>query len=663
MKIIVYDIECFSGCFLFCGLDIETGEVFSFELSRRKNELDSMIKFIESRKEYHFVGFNNLKYDSQVMEYIIRNNKGWFDLSSDQILKKIKYFSNEVIEGQDYEEWSPYRETSLSFKQIDLFKIHHFDNKARRASLKWVAFMIDAEDIEELPFPHYQLEFSDEELDNIVNYCWKDIANTHKFYQLTIGETSNEFYKGKNKIQDRLDLIQEFKFPEQSMNFSDVKIGDEINKRGYCSIKSIDDKRLFAIRKARKATRKLTFNNCIPEYVKFETPQLKKFLDDIKPVRVNMGDGTKQEFHLYFHGCHYVIARGGIHTKDPSRMIVPGKNEIMRDADVGSQHPTTIVKRGLYPDHLGPEWLINYKSTIVRRQEYKEKGKTDKRYKGLSDTYKLSLNGGGFGKTIDKTNWQYGPEVGYACTIGNQFEILMLVEMMELKGIKVVSANTDGILCLFDKNLEESYRAVCKRWEEIVGNTIDGKLEFTEFSLMAQESVGHYVAVETGGKLKIKGRFAVDGEVYKNNTKDIGRIERKALVDYFSKGIPPEDTIRNSRNIYDFFIGLKSTRDYHYETILDSKTEVYKRIIRYYVSKKGAKLLKIKNEDSDSNGVGMQRISDGSLVTIMNHKVDMQWDDYGIDYDYYIANCYRVMSRIEGKDYIYKNNKQLNLFG
>lgn len=56
--------------------------------------------------------------------------------------------------------------------------------------------------------------------------------------------------------------------------------------------------------------------------------------------------------------------------------------------------------------------------------------------------YKLALNAGYFGKTIETTNWQYGPEVGYYCTIGNQFEILMLIEMLSLKGIQCVSANT-----------------------------------------------------------------------------------------------------------------------------------------------------------------------------------------------------------------------------
>lgn len=645
--------------FLLCALDTETGECFSFELSHRKDELDAMVRFIRNRNSYHFVGFNNLRYDSQVVEYIIRTSEKWHDKRHDDILRRIKNFSNDLIEAQDYNEWSPYREKDLSFKQIDLFKIHHFDNKARAASLKWIAFMIDVEDVEELPYPHYQEQFTDQELDKIIEYCWKDVTVTHKFYQYTIGETEQEFYKGKNKIQDRLDIIEELALPEETINYSDVKIGDEINKRGYCSIKGITEYQLKDIRKARKATRKLTFGSCIPDYIKFQTPELQQFLEKISPVKVNMSEGSKQGFHLKFRGVHYLIARGGIHSIDPPRLIIPGPNEILRDADVGSQHPTTIVKRKLYPDHLGPEWLVNYEATVIRRKDYKARGKENRRYQGLSDMFKLSLNGGGFGKTIDKTNWQYGPEVGFSCTIGNQFEILMLAEMMELEGIKVVSANTDGILCLFDRKKEDAYYRICQQWEEIVGNTKEGKLEFTDFTKLAQESISHYMAVKPDGKLKIKGRLTVDGEVNKNNTKDLGRIERKAIVEYFSKGTPVEETIRNSRNIFDFFFGIKASRDYHYEAIhQDGSVEVYKRIIRYYVSTKGHKLIKVKNEDSASTGVDMSHVSDG--VIIMNKKIDMSWEDYRIDYSYYIQKAQAVIDRIEGKKD--KNKNQLTLF-
>lgn len=667
MNIIVYDIEVFGSMFLFCGLDPQTGEMFSFELSFRSNELDSMAKFIENHKNYYFVGFNNVKYDSQVVEYILRHNSDWYDMTAQQILDRIKRFSNEIIEDQDYEAWSPYRERDLHFKQIDLFKIHHFDNKNRAASLKWIAFMIDSEDIEELPFEHYRSDLNGEELDKITEYCWKDIAVTQKFYLYTIGETEHKFYKGKNKIQDRLDIIEDLNFPPETLNFSDVKIGDEINKRGYCSIKGIDERQLREIRRKRGSTRKITFGECIPDYVTFQTEELQKFFEKIKPVRVKIGEGAKQEFKISFRGNIYVVARGGIHTLDKSRIVIPKDDEIVSDADVGGQHPRAIVKRKLYPDHLGPEWLVNYEVTVQRRDGLKVliKEATDEKKKsrlsGQSDMLKLANNGGGFGKTIDKTNWQYGPEVGFGCTIGNQFEILMLAERFELVGIRVVSANTDGLLCIFKKDLLPEYERVCKEWEKTVGNTEMGKLEFARFSKICQESINHYIAVKEDGKLKVKGRFDTDCEVNKNNTKDLGRIERKAIVEYFSKGVPIEKTIMASRNIYDFVIGVKSSKDYHHETYRgDGSTEIYKRIIRFYISKEGVTLLKVKNEDSDSPGVSMSKIAGGNTIVVMNHMEVKPWEEYKIDYEYYINSAQVVVNKIEGRKTVDKN--QLTLF-
>src|SRR6478735_6898639 len=150
----------------------------------------------------------------------------------------------------------------------------------------------------------------------------------------------------------------------------------------------------------------------------------------------------------------------------------------------------------------------------------------------------------------------------YMCTIGNQFEILMLVEELELHGIKVVSANTDGILCLYDLDLEDTYIRICEEWERKVGNTIEvgntvmGKLEFTDFKAIYQENVNCYVAVKADGKAKVKGRLLKDGKMNKNNSKDIGRVERDAIVAYFHKGIPIEETIRKCTNIMDFCIGM-----------------------------------------------------------------------------------------------------------
>ena len=57
---------------------------------------------------------------------------------------------------------------------------------------------------------------------------------------------------------------------------------------------------------------------------------------------------------------------------------------------------------------------------------------------------KVSLNGT-FGKLFSRHSIFYAPEFGIAVTIGGQLSLLMLIERLELSGIRVVSANTDGV--------------------------------------------------------------------------------------------------------------------------------------------------------------------------------------------------------------------------
>ncbi len=669
----VFDIETLKGMFLLCAQNVKTKETVSFEISKRKNEVYAMIKFLKDSNIDFLIGYNNVNFDMQVIEFIIRNHQKWIHLTNEDICKLIHKNAQDVIEDSNYGIFPPFREEAMSIKQIDLFRIHHFDNENKRTSLKWLEFMMDMDNIEDMPYTHMHEDFTEEQYQEVIDYCWNDIEATEKFYYYTTGEVPHEQYRGKNKIQDRLDIINTYQFHPKLMNYSDVKIGDELNKQRYCTLSNIPEQKLYDIRKSRKPTRKFTFGNCIPDYVQFKTEPFKLFYQKVANTRVNLLDAT-QEFDFEFNGTKYKIARGGIHSVERNRIIICKPGWLLKDADVGSQYPNALRKRELYPSHLGPNWIINYTETIALRLKYKDLAEdksldeeTRRKYKGLSEMLKLSLNGGGFGKTNERTNWQYDPFVQFSCTIGNQFEILMLIEMMEMSDIHVVSANTDGIVCYFEEHKLPRYYEICKEWEQVVGNTEMGKLEFTDFQKLWQESVNHYIAIKTNGKVKIKGRFLVDDLLNKNNTDKIGRIERRAIQEYVIKGTPVEETIRASRNIKEFCIGMKSTRKYHYETSKpgSKKNTVHKKLIRFYICTDGEVLLKMKNEEGDSKGTKRMKIADGHLVRMFNRYEEKPWEDYKIDYDYYIENANRVIERVEKnrkKDLPPPNKDQLLLF-
>lgn len=663
----VYDIEAYKPLFLYCGFDVEAKKWFEFEISPFVNHLDGLVKhLVDSKIKFH-VSFNGLGYDSQVLQFIIDNHERWVDWSGAQIAARIKKFSDRLINDLNYGLFPPYREEQLQNQQVDLFKIHHYDNEARMTSLKWLQFSMDALSVEETPIPFDKQELTAHEVEQIKKYCRNDITSTVLFYNFTIGKTEHPIYKGSNKIQDRLDLIAELGFPMKALNWSDVKIGDEINKKVYMQLSGIDDpKKLYDLKQGRK-TRKFTFGDCIPPYVKFKTDAFASFHKRMQSIRVNLV--KKETFDFSYNGTHYTIAKGGIHSKEKNRIIIPNEDEILLDADVGSQYPHSIIKRQLFPSHLGKNWLVGYTGTRDKRLMYKSKAKDPatleelvRIYDGLSNTYKLALNGGGFGKTNDKTNWQYDPFVQFSCTIGNQFEILMLIESLEIEGIHCVSANTDGIVCLFKRDKLDKYYEVCHNWEKIVGNDKQGKLEFAEYKKLIQKSVNHYIAIKESNKAKKKGSFCTEMELHKDKSALVIPI---ALEQYYLKGKPVEETIKKHKNIFDFCIGVKASRNYRYENIdRDGDKEIFHRLVRYYVSTNGRTLLKIKNEDSEAIGNDVTNCEAGGWKCTVANDID-DGDDiksYKINYDYYIQSANEIITEISRGKKTFINPNQMTLF-
>lgn len=671
----VGDIETYKYFFLYMDINPYTKEERIFQINKNKNDLYAFVKYLKEEKMDYFVGFNSLRFDAPVIQFILENFRKWHEKTNLQICEIIWRFASDLIDDLNYGLKPAYPEWKLWTKQCDLYCIHHFDNEARRTSLKWIEYSVDFPTIEAMPVAP-DMELSDDDIEKVIFYCGNDRGATHVLFNITRGDTNHPEYIGKDKIQDRLDIMEEFGYPSSCMNWSDVKIGDEFNKRGYCKLTGIRYEEIYDLKKKRKPTKKFTFGDCIPNYVTFETPLFKEFHKFVSKEVVRLfkaKKAKKQEYHIELNGTRYTIAKGGIHSQEKKRIIIPNEDEILRDADVGSQYPNAINKRKIYPAHLGPKWNVNYNDTTVRRLDYKNKAKdptldaeTRRKAKGATDWLKLALNGGGFGKLNDPSNWQYDPFALHQCTIGNEFEILMLIERLEMRGIHVVSANTDGIVCLFKKHLEPVYKEVCDWWEKTVGNDVQGKLEFADYVKLVQTSVNDYIAVKSDGEVKKKGDFMTVFELHKNKSRKIIPI---ALEKYFIEEIPVEETILAYDNIYDFCIGVKASKDYHYESITrKGETSCYEKVVRYYVSNNGNLLLKIKNENSDADGVERSNCEAGGwLCSVANTINQQEISKFNINYDYYIEKAKEIIKDLEmprkkkGKK-IYDNPNQISLF-
>ena len=660
MNVLIYDIETLKELFLVVVYNPESDVTYEFQVSRWVNQLDSFIRFTEEHDEHYWVGYNNLRFDSQVVEHVLRNYEHWHEMSGLEICAIIAQKAADTIHDANFDVFPEYKEEWLSLKQLDLFRINHYDNKNRRVSLKRLEFEMDFENIEEMPIHHLKENMTQLEIVETIYYCYNDVQATYEFYKITTGDTEHPLYKENNQIELREDIYEEFGIP--CLNYSDSKIGDEMVKKYYCEQKGIQysdlpKKGLFRT--------EVKVKNCIADYVAFQTPELQQFLKDISKERLTMKD--QFNISLEFYGNTYTFAKGGLHTENKPKVFEADDDTLIVDWDVSSYYPAIIINNGRYPGHLGPEFLRGYKTMFDKRLELKPLAKKDKKIKGIVGALKLAVNSV-YGKSSDMLSWLYDRQLTMFTTITGELSLLMLIEAYELADIHVISANTDGVTIMVKKDQVDKMYELNKWWMDVTKY----ELERTDYQKITFSTVNDYIAIKVGydeapadkkgDYVKKKGDFLTDFELHKNKS---ARIVPIALERYYVNDIPVADTIRNHTNIYDFALRQKATKDFHFEGQSKDNTTVYNKLIRYYVSNTGEKLLKVKNQNSDSGAADIIQVEAGEWVMhVCNHLLpDHPLDN--INHAYYIERAENIINKIQfagRKRKIIVNPNQMSLF-
>lgn len=659
IKYLLYDIETLKECF-FIGIYLpEEKRRVGFTISRWENQIDAFVNFVEKYKDYYWVGYNTLRFDSQVIEWLLRNYDQWHELSSVEILAKIYRKAQDTIHDGNYEVFPEYSEYSLSLKQIDLFKLMHYDNKNRMVSLKRLEFEMDMENIEEMPIIHNAENLTQEDINLIQEYCFNDLLATQLFWNYVTGDTEHPLYKGNNQVQLRIDIQTEFGIP--CLNYSNAKIGDEIIKKYYCEEKGITYKQLPKQGFFRK---EIHLKYCIPKQIQFKTKELQDFLKMAKGTILSMKDDF--EHSITFYGQKYTFAKGGLHNVISGKIYESDEENDIVDIDVSGFYPASIINNSYYPFHLGKEFLVGYSKVYFKRIELKPLAKKDKRIKGIVGGLKEAGNCP-YGKSSDIQSWLYDKQMTLATCLTGEFSLLMLIEECELNGIRCIMANTDGATFIVPKTKYELFSQIKKDWLVKTTNKLTYELEEVKYKKMVFSTVNDYLAIKQDDKsedrVKLKGDFMKDFELHKNKSK---RIIPIALEKYYVDGIPVEETIRNHTNIYDFCIRQKASRDFHYEGISKSDKKIYKKLIRYYISNEGEKILKIKNPQCMTNAAPISQVEAGNWVCkVCNHlPKDTDVKTANINFNYYIQAAQEIINKIklEGRKKIKEQPKnQLSL--
>jgi hypothetical protein len=461
---------------------------------------------------------------------------------------------------------------------------------------------------------------------------------TYQFYKITTGDTDHPLYKQNNQIELRQDIFDEFGIP--CLNYSDSKIGDEMIKKYYIQEKGIEYKELPRKGFFRKT---ISVKNCIAPYVKFETKQLKEFLAKIKKMDMSMTDEFQED--IVFYDNVYTFAKGGLHSVNKPKIFEADEDHEIIDWDVSSYYPAIIINNGKYPAHLGKEFLRGYKQMFDKRLELKPLAKKDRKIRGIVGALKLAVNSV-YGKSSDIQSWIYDRQLTMFTTITGELSLMMLIEKYETNGINIISANTDGVTIKIKKELIPLMHEINEWWCDVT----QYELERTDYSKIIFSTVNDYLAIKTDGEIKKKGDFLTDFELHKNKS---GRIINIALEQFYVQGIPVDTTIRNHTNLYDFCLRQKASRDFHYEGInrQTGEKEIYDKLIRYYISNSGVKLLKMKNEECQTNAAKISQVEAGEwLATVCNYLPKDSIVE-NINYEYYIEKANRIINKIltEGK--------------
>jgi hypothetical protein len=289
--------------------------------------------------------------------------------------------------------------------------------------------------------------------------------------------------------------------------------------------------------------------------------------------------------------------------------------------------------------------------------ELKPLAKRDKKIQGIVGALKLAVNSV-YGKSSDMQSWIYDRQLTMFTTITGELSLLMLIEAYELAGIHVISANTDGVTIMVTKDLVDKMHELNAWWMNIT----QYELERTDYQKIIFSTVNDYIAIKTDGEIKKKGDFLTDFELHKNKS---ARVVPIALELYYVHDIPVADTIRNHTNIYDFCLRQKATKDFHFEGHSKEHKKIYNKLIRYYVSNTGEKLLKVKNENSDSGAADVSQVEAGEWVMhVCNHLLpDHPLDN--INHAYYIERAENIIGKIQfagRKRKIIINPNQMTLF-
>lgn len=547
---IVYDIETLPNCFTLTAETLRGDTVSTWEISEYRDDRAHLIAWFNwlNSNQIPMIGFNSVGFDYPVCHFIYMNPTCTVEQIYDKAMSIINSFDNFGHMIWDRDRFAP---------QIDLFKVHHFDNPAKTTSLKALQINMRSPTVVDSPV-EFGTNLTPEQVDDdLIPYNKHDVQETKRF----------TFYS-MAAIEFRIGMIDQFGI--EVLNYNDTKIGEKMLEQ------RLGDQVCYDWSSGRKQKRqtprsRIALADIIFPYIKFDNPEFQRVLDFMRaqvltPEDLNDPDaqiktkGVFTDLKAHVGGLDFHFGTGGVHASVTAQRFVATDEWPIRDIDVEGLYPNIAIKNGLAPEHLGDAFIVEYAKIPAER-------KTHKKGTYLNASLKLAANGA-WGKSNSKYSVFYDPKYAMTIPINGQLMICMLVEwLLAVPTLQLIQCNTDGVTYRIHASMEPHAAAMCRKWEQYTHLT----LEDADYSCMMIRDVNNYIAEDTKGSLKLKGAYwHPDPRDYANSIgtssppawhKDLGNlVSIRAANAAMIQGIDPEAFIRAHTDPFDFMCRIKVAR-------------------------------------------------------------------------------------------------------
>lgn len=576
---VVYDAETFPNVFTLTAEMLHSDVRSVWEISHYRDDRHALMQWFNHLQQTQtpMIGFNNEGFDYPVIHFIFCNPNATVEqiyAKAQSIIGSVDKFGH-MIWARD--RFAP---------QIDLFKVHHFDNRAKTTSLKALQINMRSPTVVDSPIPFGTYLTVEQVERGIIPYNGHDVKETKRFAHYSLPA-----------LNFRVGLIDQFGV--EVLNYNDTKIGEKMLEQ------RLGDDVCYVWSTGRKEKRqtpryRISLAEIIFPYIRFNNPEFQRVLDYMRAQTLTPDDlddpdapiktkGVFTDLHANVGGLTFHFGTGGVHASVSSQRFIADDQWLIRDIDVEGLYPNIAIVNRLTPEHLGEAFIAEYAKIPVERKQHK-KGT----YQNAA--LKLAANGA-WGKSNSKFSVFYDPKYAMTIPINGQLMICMLAEwLLAVPTLQIIQANTDGITYRIHARHLEAAKQVEDAWQSYT----QLKLEDAAYSRMWIRDVNNYVAEDTKGKLKQKGAYwHPDPLDYANSIstasppcwyKDLGNIvSTRAAIAAMVHGVDPETFIRCHSDPFDFMCRVKVDRSC--ELLLGGQP--IQRTTRYYVAREGAPLVKV----------------------------------------------------------------------